>query len=81
MAKQIIYTIRDNGVDGRAPTTTVFASMNEDERDRVFDHSKNKAYFSKGEVIADMVDGRYKSALAKLDGIDRLALGLPQRTL
>lgn len=71
--KIIAYTILDNGVDGKAPTTIVAAFRQEHRRDTVFDENPNKAYLSKGETIIDLDTAR-AAALAKLNGIDKLIL-------
>ena len=75
MNKFIAYTIVDNDVDGRGPSRIVAAYMFEEKRDEAFEANKNKNYLSKGEVIVDK-EKRKAEALAKLDGIDRLVLGL-----
>lgn len=77
--KQIVYTVTSNGIDGREPTTVVQAFLDEEERNRMLNASKNKNWRSKGEMIVDMELAR-KQALAQLDGLERLVLGLEQRT-
>lgn len=76
MTKRIAYLATDNGVDGREPTTVMYASFDEKERDALLNADKAKAWRSKGEQLVD-VEAARKKALAKLDGIDRLVLGLP----
>jgi hypothetical protein len=71
--KKIVYTIADNGIDGREPTKITYASFNESERDTLFDADKNKAWLSKGESIIDVYLQR-KKTLAKLNPIDLLVL-------
>jgi hypothetical protein len=73
--KKIAYTINDNGVDGRCRTRIVDAFWDEEERDEAFESNKNKDYLSKGEQIVDVEDAK-KEALCKLNGLDRLLLGL-----
>lgn len=75
MAKQILHTITDNGVDGRSPTVTVYASFSEVDRDERFEADKAKAWRSKADVIVDLGLARLQ-ALAKLSVVDRLILGL-----
>ncbi len=75
MSKQIVYTITDNGVDGRDRTSTVYASFTESERDERLSREPSKAWKEKGETIVDVGTARAQ-ALAKLDGLDRLVLGL-----
>ena len=76
--KRIMYMAEDNGVDGRAPTSIVFAAFDEGERDRMVANAKSGAWYTKTERIVD-VEQETKAALAKLDGVERLLLGLPQR--
>lgn len=76
MAKQIVYLVTQNGVDGREPTSQVAAFFDEGERDNFVATSKNKNWYSTEEKIID-VDAAYKKALAKLNEVDKLVLGLP----
>lgn len=73
--KRIVYTAIDSGVDGRGQTTTLYASFNEQERDSMINADAGKARRSKHECIIDP-GVAYQQALAKLNGIDRLVLGL-----
>ncbi len=73
--KQIVYTVTDSGIDGREKTTTIYASFNEADRDAMLEADKSKAWRSRQEVIVDVNVAR-RQALAKLDGLDRLVLGL-----
>ena len=75
MPKQIVFLVTDNGVDGRAPTTVRYASFSESERDAMIDADPSKAWRGKEERILD-IEAAKAQALAKLDGIDRLVLGL-----
>ena len=72
MSKKIVYVATDNGVDGREQTTVMYASFGEDERNSMLAADKSKAWRGKSERMIAR-----KNALAKLDGIDRLVLGLP----
>lgn len=74
--KQIVYTVIDSGIDGRAPSTVLYAAPSEEERDRLLNSDPSKMWRATGEQIVDLEVAR-KAALAKLNGIDRLALGLP----
>lgn len=74
--KQIIYLVNDEGIDGMAPSRTLYASFDEKERDDLLAKDKSKAWRVKAEKIID-TDTAKTQALAKLDGIDRLVLGLP----
>ena len=76
MSKKIVYVATDKGVDGREQTTVMYASFGEDERNSMLAADKSKAWRGKSERIIDVEIAR-KNALAKLDGIDRLVLGLP----
>lgn len=76
MSKQIAYLATDNGVDGRGPTTVMYAAFDEGKRDAMVEADKSKAWRGKSEKIIDVEEARGK-ALAKLDGLDRLVLGLP----
>ena len=77
--KQIVYLVTDNGVDGREATKIMQASFSEEERDAMLEADPSKAWRSKGEKIIDLTVAQAQ-ALAKLDGVDRLALGLSQWT-
>ena len=76
MDKQIVYVVTDSGIDGLAPTTVLYASFEERERDAMVEADKAKAWRSKAEKIIDVASARAQ-ALAKLDGVDRLVWGLP----
>lgn len=73
--KGIAYLAVDHGVDGREPARVMFAAWDEGDLAAQFDACKSKAWLTKSEVIVDIADARRK-ALAKLDGVDRLVLGL-----
>ena len=73
--KQIAFTITDSGIDGMAKLSIVQAFWSEPERDKFLECDKNKAYRSIGEMIVDPEQAR-RRALAKLDGLDKLALGV-----
>lgn len=75
MSKFIAFTIEDTGENGSGPRRVVAAYVFEEKRDEAFEADKNKANYRKGEVIVDK-EKRKAEALAKLDGIDRLVLGL-----
>lgn len=76
MSKKIIYTANDSGIDGREKTRVLYASFDESEIKALHNKDKSKAWRQLGEEIVDMDKARAK-ALAKLDGIDRAVLGLP----
>ena len=78
--KIIAYTITDSGVDGKDKTVVRSAYLDEGERDAALAADKNAAYLSKGEQIIDPTAAHGK-AMAKLDGIDKLALfGISEKT-
>ncbi len=76
MTKKIAYLVNDNGVDGREPTETLYATWEEADRENLLNSDKAKNWRSKAETIVDIEHARAK-ALAKLDGLDKLVLGLP----
>jgi hypothetical protein len=73
--KRIVYVAEDTGIDGLAKASVLYASFNEAERDSLINADPSKAWRTKGERIIDPAVA-YKQALAKLDGVDRLVLGL-----
>ncbi len=75
--KQAIFTVVDNGQDGRAPSNIVFASTDEAERDEWYNNHRNKPYFTRHDVVKDLdkVAGQVK---ARLNGLEKLALGFEQ---
>ena len=75
MAKQIVYVVTDSGVDGREPQKTLYASFSEEERDAMLTTDASKAWRGKAEFIIDP-EVMAVQALSKLDGVDRLVLGL-----
>lgn len=78
--KQIAYTIIDNGIEGTEPDDVVAAFWDETARDEALNKSKNKNYLRVGEVIVDL-EKRKVEALAQLDGIDKLVLGLVPKAI
>lgn len=75
MSKKIVYTANDNGVDGKEKTNVIFATFDEDELKIKHEADINKNWITLGEEIVE-VDSRKKQALSKLDGIDKLVLGI-----
>jgi hypothetical protein len=73
--KIIAYCVNDNGVDGREPTQILYATMTEEKRDELLAADKSKNYRSTSEQVIDK-DKAIEEALAKLNGIDRMVLGL-----
>ncbi len=75
MADKIIYTLVDNGMDGRAPSQVVFASYDKEARDQFALHTPNKNYLRKDKQLLD-VEVEIKAALQRLGAIGRLVLGV-----
>lgn len=75
MTKQIVYLATDSGVDGRSPEKVLYAAFTESARDAMIAADPSRAWRNKGERIVD-IEAALASALAKLDGVDRLVLGL-----
>ena len=76
MSKRIAFVATDNGIDGREKTSKLYASWDEEELKKMHNRDKSKAWRRLTEEIVDEEKAR-KVALAKLNGIDRLVLGLP----
>lgn len=74
--KKIVFTSVDNGIDGRMKDNILYASFDEDEIKSLYNKDKSKSWRTLKEQIVDVDEAR-KSALRKLNGIDRLVLGLP----
>lgn len=77
---KIVYLVTDYGVDGRAPESIVYASFDRLQRDKYFDNLKFGYYYSKAKRIIDTEHER-KQALAKLNGVYKLVLGIDQEVL
>lgn len=79
MSKRIAYLITSNDVDGRGPTVIEQAFWDEQDRDTAFNGKPEnvRCYLGKREQIVDEEPTK-KAALAKLNGLDRLLLGLGQ---
>lgn len=76
--KKIVYLIVDNGIEGRDPDNIVRAFWDEQQRDSSFDGDKNKNWYRKTEIIVDEERSK-KEALTKLNGLDKLVLGLENK--
>jgi hypothetical protein len=74
--KKIAYIATDNGIDGMEKTSILYATFDEEELKAIHNRDKSKAWRRLTEQIVD-VDKAKEQALAKLNGIDRLVLGLP----
>lgn len=75
MAKEIIYTVLDNGIDGREKSRVVFASKNEEARDNWLDKSPNKNWYRKDEEIVDL-EVLKEETLKTMNPIQKLALNM-----
>lgn len=74
--KKIVYSSVDYGIDGMGKRRVLYSSFDESEIDSLIKKDKAGAWRTKEETIVD-VELQRKKALSKLDGIDRLVLGLP----
>lgn len=75
MTDKIIYTLVDNGMDGRAPSKVVFASYDKEARDRFALNSPNKNYLRKDKQLID-TEVEIQTALQRLGAIGRLVTGV-----
>ena len=78
--KRIAYIAVDNGVDGREKSTITYAAWSEEGRGQIRARDANKAFKTNKEIIVD-VDAAKRKAYAKLDGVDRLVLGLSDKLM
>ena len=74
--KQIVYIATDHGIEGKEKESIVYASFDEDQLKALHKTDKSKAWRTLTERIVDVEQAK-KQALSKLNGIDRLVLGLP----
>ena len=75
MSKRIAYLITDSGIDGMDKMSIMQAFWEEHDRDLALKEDKNKAWRSVSEVIVN-VEPDKKQARAKLNGLERLLLGI-----
>lgn len=78
MTDRIAYLVTDHGVDGRDKEHIVFASFDEQEANDWYNGNPNKAYYSQTKRIIE-VEKETKQAMAKLNGVHRMLLGIEQR--
>lgn len=79
MTDRIVYLVTESGMDGRGKLNVTFASFDKEERDNWLNSKgANKCYYSTAKRIIE-IEHKFKQALAKLDGIDRLMLTVAQR--
>jgi len=76
MSKKIVFIAIDNGIDGREKDEILYASFDEDELKALHKKDKSAAWRRLDEKIID-VESAQRQALSKLNGVDRLVLGLP----
>lgn len=77
--KKAYFLVIDDGVEGQGPSKIVFASSQEKTRDNWLEMHPLKNYYRAEDKVLDLDQVR-KNALSKLDGIERLALGIEQRS-
>ena len=73
--KKIIFKAIDNGIEGKEKDRVVFASFDENEVKEWIKKSPNKNWLRFGEEIVDVITRR-EEVLKKMDGINKLVLGL-----
>lgn len=74
MAKIIVFTVINSGIDGRERDVIVYANESESERDKWFNASKNKDWYRKSEKIIDVEKIR-TNVIHKMNVIERLVMG------
>ena len=73
--KRIVYYVGYEGIEGKDKLRITFASFDEKEVIEHIEKDVNKNWLHKGEKIID-VEYETKQALAKIDGIGKLLLGI-----
>ena len=73
---KIVYEAIDNGIDGRDKDNILYATFSEEELKELHSKDKSKVWRRLSQKIINVKVSR-KQALAKLNSIDRLVLGLP----
>jgi len=73
--KKIVYIASSAGVDGRGTQKAMLANWDEDELVKTHNAHPNKNWMHVHERIVNTEEVR-KKALAKLDAVDRLVLGI-----
>ena len=74
--KKIVYYVVDNGIEGTGKDRILYASFDENELDQKLSKDPSKNWRTKKEKILDEGPATAQ-ALSKLNGIERLLLGLP----
>lgn len=74
--KTIIYSAVDNGIDGMEKESVLYSSFDEAELKSQIQKDPSRAWRRVKEQIID-TDSAKQQAFSKLNGIDRLVLGLP----
>ena len=73
----IVYCGMDHGIDGRDQGRVMYAYLDEWQLQRRIDRDKNKAWRTVEKRIVNLVEVKAQ-ALKKLDGIEKLALGVEE---
>jgi len=77
---KIVYLIVDHGVEGREKESINVASFSEKYINHTLGNLKFPNYYSKTKRIVE-VDSATKQALSRINGLDRLLLGISDRQL
>ncbi len=73
---KIVYIAIDNGIDGKEKDNILYASFDEIQFNELLNRDKSRNFRTPHKIIINVAVAR-REALAKLNGIDRLVLGLP----
>jgi hypothetical protein len=74
--KKIVYSAVDRGIDGMGKPHILYSSFDEMELNSLIESDPSKPWRTKDERIVD-TEIIKRTALSKLNGIERLVLGLP----
>ena len=77
---KIVYVLIDGGADGKDTPSIAYASFDRVEFDKYYDNMQFPNSYRKDKQIVEINTAK-KEALVKLDGIQRLVLGLPSHEL
>ncbi len=81
MTDRIVYLVTNSGMDGRAKEHIDFADYSESARDKWYEKlGKNRCYYSKTKRIVETIPAT-KQALARINGLDRLLLGIEMKPI
>lgn len=76
MGKKIVYSAVDNGIDGMSKDSILYSSFDEKELKSLLSKDPSRTFRTVKESIVEE-ESAIRKALSKLNGIDRLVLGLP----